>query len=55
MKNIKIRALKRLKRVQRDFQKCKGKAAARFQELIMEAQSYLMNLNNDNQLCMKLR
>ncbi|MEQ8173205.1 MAG: hypothetical protein ABRQ38_30245 [Candidatus Eremiobacterota bacterium] len=54
MKKIRIRALRRFKRIQRDFQRYKGKAAAKFQELVMEAQSFLDGIQ-DGQLKLSFR
>jgi len=54
MEKIRIKALKKLKRVQKDLQKCKGRVASKIQEILMEAQSFLMTTEKQ-QLCMRLR
>jgi hypothetical protein len=54
MKKIRIRALKRFKRIQQDFKRYKGRAAAKFQELVLEAQAYLDGIQ-DNQLRLSLK
>jgi len=53
LKNIKIRTIKKIKRIQKSLQNWKGRTAAKVQEALMEATAYLMN--GDNQLCMRLR
>ena len=53
MKNIKSKTLKKLKRIQKSLQNWKGKTAARVQEILMEAEVFLMT--PDNQLKLNLR
>ena len=54
MKKIRIKTLNKMKRIQQEWRKVKGRAAARFQELVLEAQSYLDSIQ-DGQLKLGFR
>jgi hypothetical protein len=54
LKKIRIKTLNKMKRIQQEWRKVKGRAAARFQELVLEAQSYLDSIQ-DGQLKLGFR